>query len=388
VWLQQAGAPFDVDAWRALSDAAVTEQVEIEQELTALAGTADLVGGSMVKWSSPAQVAKLLRERGHDVTSVDESVLRRLADAGEALAPLVLRYRDASKRAGTYGIEWLRHVHRTTGRIHPDYRQLGAGSGRMSCDGPNLQNIPRDPAYRACFRPSPGRVLIKADYAQIELRLAAEIANDGRMVAAFQRGDDLHELTARRVLGKDHVTKSDRQAAKALNFGLLYGMGAQTLRQHAAQNYGVRLSQDEAEDARNRFFDTYPGLRAWHHRAGNGRPETRTILGRRRLGVERYTEKLNSPVQGSGADGLKAALALLWETREQAPGAVPVLCVHDEIVIETAAATAEGTRAWLVDGMTRGMQTVLRKVPVEVEATICADWSGTPAADPRDEVGE
>jgi DNA polymerase-1 len=258
----------------------------------------------------------------------------------------------------------------------------------MSSADPCLQNIPRAPAYKACFRPPPGRLLVKADYSQIELRIAAELAPDPRMMEAFTRGEDLHELTARQVLGRDEVTKSDRQAAKALNFGLLYGMGAQALRQHAAQNYGVQLSADEAEEARNRFFETYPGLRAWHRRQGNGKGETRTILGRRRLDTSRYTERLNSPVQGSGADGLKAALALLWETRAQAPDAVPVLCVHDEIVVECDLSTAECTQEWLVDAMKRGMQTVLRKVPVEVEATICADWSGTPAVDPWDEAHE
>jgi DNA polymerase-1 len=103
---------------------------------------------------------------------------------------------------------------------------------------------------------------------------------------------------------------------------------------------------------------------------------TRTLLGRKRFGVERFAEKLNSPVQGSGADGLKAALALIWETRDRCPAARPVLCVHDEIVVECDAVAAETARDWLMRCMERGMETVLRQVPVVVEAVICRDWSG------------
>jgi DNA polymerase-1 len=250
----------------------------------------------------------------------------------------------------------------------------------MACTNPNLQQVPRDPAYRACFRPRPGRVLVKADYAQIELRIAAEIAGDKRMLDAFSRGEDLHALTARLVLGKQDVSKADRQAAKALNFGLLYGMGAATFRQHAASGYGVHLTEEETQRFREAFFRAYSGLRRWHRSQPEGETETRTLAGRRRLHVARYTEKLNTPVQGTGADGIKAALALLWETRDRCPSAIPVLAVHDELVIECDAQDAETARAWLVECMRRGMAAFLRRVPVEVDAAIVADWSGAEKA--------
>lgn len=378
-WLELTGAPFDSAGWRALSDGALIEQLRLEQELTALAGETDMFGHGTVNWGSPAQVAGLLRRRGHTVENTDEATLFRLAAEGEPLARLLLDYREASRKAGAFGIEFLRHVHPRTSRIHASYLQLGSRAGRMSCQHPNLQQVPRDRAYRACFRPAPGRVLVKADYAQIELRLAAEIAGDAALVAAFQRGEDLHALTARQVLGKQDVTKEDRQAAKAVNFGLLYGMGALGLRQYAAQQYGVRWSEQEAAEARERFFAAYKGLRAWQQHRGKAlSTETRTVLGRRRQNVTAFTEKLNSPVQGSGADGLKAALALLWETRARVPSAAPVLVVHDEIVLECAHNEAEQARAWLVECMQRGMSAVMEHVPVEVEASIRKDWSGTP----------
>jgi DNA polymerase-1 len=368
----------------------VAQQVQVEQELAALTGHVDLFGAGTINWNAPEQVKELLRARGHDIEKTDEDVLQRLVAQGEPLAPLLLRYRDASKRAGTYGIEWIRHVHKVTGRIHPDYRQLGSTAGRMSCDGPNLQNVPRNPVYRACFRPSPGRVLIKGDYGQIELRLAAVAAGDVRMIEAFERGDDLHVLTASAVLGKAKalVTDKDRQLGKTCNFALLYGQGVRGFRDTIARDTGQVVSEEEARRLRSKFFSTYQGLRDWQdcYREpwGQNTPlDTRTVpLGRRRLGVKGLTFKLNSPIQGAGADGLKMALALLWETRSRAPDAAPVLCVHDEIVVECGLATAEATHKWLVEAMTCGMETVLQKVPVEVEAKVCADWSGTPVTDP------
>jgi DNA polymerase I len=167
-WLEQSGAPFDIDAWRVLSDTAVAEQIRLEQELSALGGG--------INWSSPPQVLKLLRERGHDLKNTDEAALQAIAN-DEPIAALLLEYREASRKASTYGIEFAaKHVHPLTRRIHGNYLQLGAESGRMACRNPNLQNIPRDPAYRACFRPPEGRVLMKADYSQIELRIAAVTA--------------------------------------------------------------------------------------------------------------------------------------------------------------------------------------------------------------------
>lgn len=379
-WLMQTGVPFDGERWVALADAATTEQSARDAELTVMASTEGLFAGGpgTVSWSSPKQVSDLLRARGHVVKELDEPALRLLAEAGEPLAPLLLCHRDASKRASTYGRDYLKHVHPVTGRIHARFLQLGSQAGRMSAASPNVQQVPRAAAYRACVRPGPGRVLIKCDYAQIELRLAAEIAPDERLIAAFERGDDLHSVTAQTVLGKTEVTKADRQAAKAVNFGLLYGMGAPGLRQYAAAEYGVSWSGDEAEAVRSAFFAQYRGLRAWHSRQPPGLVDTRTVTGRRRLGVDRFTEKLNTPVQGSAADGMKAALGLLWETRQQAPSAAPVLVVHDEIVVECDQGEAEQTREWVRSAMRAGMETVLHRVPAEVEAIVCSDWSGTP----------
>jgi DNA polymerase-1 len=401
MWLEQSGAPFDTGAWRALAWTAMEDQVRAEMELDWLLGhygldprqileqaglnPQNLLEGERINWAAPMQVKAVLTARGHDVDKADDDVLQRLDLDGEYLARVVLRLRDAQKRATTYGLEYLSNVHEKTGRIHAHYLQLGAQAGRFSSRKPNLQQVPRLDSYRACFRPAPGRVLIKADYNQIELRLAAQFSGDERMIEAYKTGLDLHKLTASQVFGApiEEVTPEQRQNGKNINFGYVYSMGATRFRLEHRDTSGRRFTQEEAERFKMAYFALYPSLGDWQRRQGDisgspGIPPTRTVLGRWRLGVQKYPERLNSPVQGTGADGLKLALALLWETREQVPSAAPVLCIHDEIVLESDERDAERAQEWLVDCMTRGMATVLHTVPVVVEASIRPTWADPP----------
>ena len=296
---------------------------------------------------------------------------------------MLLEYREAEKRAGTYGLAWLeKAVHPMPGRVHADYLQLGSRAGRMSCTKPNVQNLPRTKTYRGCITAESGSCIVKADYSQIELRIAAVIAQDVAMLEAYRAGQDLHSLTAARLLGvaPEQVTSESRQLAKAVNFGLLYGMGARTLQTYARQNYRVSLTLKEAEQYRLRFFTAYAGLRRWHRATAATQPtETRTLAGRRRVDVKAFTERLNSPVQGTGADGLKWALARLFAHRDEAPDARLVAVVHDEIVAECPIDGAAQTAAWLQRHMTIAMTEILQDaVPVVVETTIGQDWTGTP----------
>jgi len=206
------------------------------------------------RWNSPAQVLRLLDSRGVALPDTRDGTLQEQRD-DDPLIPLMLEHREAAKQCGAFGRDFLRFVHPVTGRVHADYFQAGTAAGRMSCRNPNLQQMPRDPAYRACVRASEGRVLVKVDLSQIELRIAAEIANDQRLLEAYQQGIDVHTLTARQVLGRMQVTKADRQASKAINFGIAYGMGASRLRSHALIAYGVAMSEEEAAAYRERFFD-------------------------------------------------------------------------------------------------------------------------------------
>jgi DNA polymerase-1 len=376
VWAANAGVAVVRPAWEALAAEADAQARRLREALDAAAPDPTALFGAR-NWNSPDQVKSAFAALGVTLESTADDTL---AAVDHPLAALLRDYRGAAKRAGTYGRAWLEHV-APDGRVYAAWKPIGAGaSGRMSCTAPNLQNLPRDERYRRCFVAPPGRVLVKADYSQIELRLAAKIANDQAMQDAYRRGEDLHTLTARAILGKPDVTKADRQLAKAVNFGLIYGMGPAAFRVYARSNYGVMLTEAEAKAYREAFFATYPGLRRWHTRQGERPVETRTVLGRRRARVTRFTEKLNTPVQGTGADGLKAAMALLWERRTECPSAVPVLFVHDEIVVECDAADAERAKAWLSAAMVDGMTPFADPVPVAVEAAVLRTWGGDPRA--------
>ena len=323
-------------------------------------------------WNSQQDVLQALALAG---LAANDSSDETLAGLDHPLPQLLRQYRVAQNRASTYGVEWLSHV-ADDGRVYPHWRQIGAATGRMSCASPNMQQLPRRD-YRRCVVAPPGRVLVRADYSQIELRIAAKISGDEALLEAFRRGDDLHEITARNVLGTDNVTSTDRQLAKALNFGMIFGMSANGLRNYARSNYGVILSEPDAHRYRDSFFEAYPGLAAWHRRVrSSGSMETRTLTGRRRLLDEDTpdTQRLNTPVQGTGADGIKLALALLWERRDQVPGAFPVLAVHDEIVVEADADRAEVAADWLRSAMMDAMTPLLAPVPVEVEVRVSRTW--------------
>ena len=138
----------------------------------------------------------------------------------------------------------------------------------------------------------------------------------------------------------------------------------------------MTLTEEEATEHRNTFFRTYPGLKKWHRSVPDAAIDTRTLAGRRRIAVGRYTEKLNTPVQGTGADGLKRALSLLWERRSECPTVFPVLFVHDEIVVECPEANAEQAKQWLTQAMIDGMAPLIDPVRVEVEASIGRTWGG------------
>ena len=206
------------------------------------------------------------------------------------------------------------------------------------------------------------------------------------MLGAFAEGQDVHEITARGLTGREEVSKEERKLAKAMNFGLLYGQGDEGLRNYARDKYGVEMTRQEAERYWQDFFETYPGLKTWHDREYRdlkkyGNTETRTLTGRRRTGVIELNKRLNSPVQGTGADGLKLALALLYERRGECPGAVPILAVHDEIVVECDEGDAKKVEAWLEKAMVDGMDGVLNapdverlRVPVEVEVRSGRSW--------------
>ncbi|SKB13682.1 DNA polymerase I (fragment) [Planktothrix sp. PCC 11201] len=278
-----------------------------------------------------------------------------------------------------------KHIHPKTGRIHPSYRQCGARSGRFSCQQPNLQNIPRNctaKGMRTCFISAPGYQIIKADYSQIELRIVAEISSDRRMLNAYSKGEDLHALTASLITGKllEQITPEDRQIAKSVNFGLIYGMGAAKLQAYAEEKYDVLLTLEEAKLFRKRFFTAYQGVKNWHEQVrktvyAQGQREIRTIGGRRRRWASkpRLCELLNHPVQGTSADLLKVAIARLFEVLPDTEAKL-IGVVHDEILLECPQQTLEKTTRLLKTVMIEAGQQYLQQVPIEVDVNTALSW--------------
>lgn len=368
VTIERNGVLIDQTSWIATAEAHEESVRTCEAELDRL------MGGSAVNWNSARQVQAAFALRGLKLPDMTEA---SLAGCDDDLARALLTWRQAQQRVSTYGRNWLeRHVNNRTGRVHPDLIQIGAATGRMAMRKPNLQNIPREEAFRRCVVASSGNVLIKADYSQIELRVLAVVAEDDVMLDAYRRGEDLHERTAMETLNEIEDRKQARQTAKAINFAMAYGGTEDALRQIAYQYYGVVLTGKDARRFRNRWRRTYAGVSRWQDTQARGKRDTRTLAGRRRIGVTSFTEKLNTPIQGTAADGFKRSLGFLYERREQAPTAKLVLVVHDEIVVECPIEDAPTTANWLRECMVAGMEEVLRNaVPVVVDVEVGPNWS-------------
>lgn len=339
----------------------------------------DILGNqTSLNLDSQQQVLEALQHMGVPVKNTSKLSLIPLAEEHPPVRAL-LDYRKAAKAVQAFASSLPKHVHPITGRIHPDYQQMGAATGRMSCRNPNLQQIPRDKIFRSCFIPAPGYCLVVADYSQIELRVAAELSGDRRMIEAYQNDEDLHQLTAALIADKslDQVEKSERQAAKAVNFGLIYAMGAKGLAEYAYNNYGVQMSLKQAETFRKRYFEAYQGIARWHGAIKRRLPrEMRTVGDRLRRWQDepKLTELLNTPVQGTAADITKAALAKLPIALKET-GARLIGTVHDEILLEAPENVANQAAQILQRVMEQAGHQYLRKVPVKAEVAVVSNWA-------------
>ncbi|MFO1423450.1 MAG: DNA polymerase [Candidatus Competibacteraceae bacterium] len=365
--LERAGCPFDGEGHRRLID---HWQADAEQGRAQLA----VALGPGIDPNSPAHLSAWLERQLDPDTlnrwprtpkgwlSTGKDTLAAFADL-PVVAPLVA-YKTASKRLNTYGESWLKHRSPATGRIHAGFLIAETKPGRFSCRNPNLQQLPRDAAFRALVKATPGYRLVVADYGQIELRTIALLSGDPTLLAAYRDGKDLHRLTAAAVLGiePDQVTKGQRQLAKAINFGLIYGMSPATLVSHAKTHYGVAMTLPEAQQAHAAFFRAYPRLRYWQ-RVTAAETE-RTLKSPIRGGLVRdfardgepysYTEALNTPVQGAAAMAMLAALPRI-DRALVGLDAQPVNLIHDEVVLEVAEADVPAAKTALSAAMVEGL---------------------------------
>ena len=386
VEMELRGIRLDLEAWKKLHEKYAEEQRELSGKLLEELGQGSvqmnffgeekIVG---INLDSHQQVIKAFRSKGIHLESTAHWELMEHKDK----SPLVkwfMEYRKVTKAIQSFLSPLPQYISTATGRLHPSYYQLGAHSGRFSCGNPNIQQIPRGKEFRDCFIPAEGYKLIIADYSQIELRVAAEIAEDTTMMAAYRENMDLHALTASLIANKpiESITKQERQAAKAVNFGLIYAMGAKGLQGYAKSVYGVDLSLQEAELFRNRFFNAYRGIAKWHERMkrANNLRESRTLSGRRVLFQEQpgITGLLNLPVQGTAADIVKKALGMLVPVTQSLGGSM-IATVHDEILLEVPQVAAKEAAQELKRIMEAAGAHYLKRVPVVAETVIADSWA-------------
>ena len=381
------GIYLDETRWReqlaVVSKKQAAAAEELQGMLAAGVAQASLFGRPEINLDSIDQVTSALQNLGVPVEGTTRAgALLPLADKYPVVAKL-LEYRQMAKATQSFGENILGFIEPSTGRIHADFRQIGAPTGRFSCSNPNLQQIPHEAEYRRCFVAPKGRKLVVADYSQIELRILADISKDKAFIDAFRSGADFHAATAAQIFGieTDAVTPDQRSFAKRLNFGVVYGIGVQRF----AKMTG--LSESQAEDTLRRYFATYPRMDNWlraQAKAVLTERTARTLTGRlARLrfnendraevgAAQRYAK--NMPIQGTSADILKRALRLLHDDI-QGTSAKLVNIVHDEIIVETDASEAEETARKLEGSMLNAGREFLKDVPVKVDLSISDEWS-------------
>lgn len=376
------GFPLDTDMWLDLADKA---ELNAREKRKALADKLPgkqltLFGEPELNLDSHDQLLQSLKRLGIVIPDTNSTTLAVNAPKYPILHEIRV-YRRAAKAVTSFGPEYLKHIHPKTGRIHTSFWPY-TGAGRYSSSDPNLQQIPRSKEYRACFREPAGYCFVMADYSQIELRLAAEASGDPTLIKIYTDGEDAHQRTASIIaqVPMSEVTKHHRQQAKPVNFGLLYGMGAPKLANYSLAQYGTYMSPEDAELFRDRYFKAYGKLQAWQRkvvREGEKKGYCRTGSGRiRYLPKDTYSEWMNTPIQGTGADGLKAALYLAYNAFKDT-GVQIILTVHDEIILrcQDHPDVKEWARKTLEECMVKGMSAYLRKVPVVADAACAYSWA-------------
>ncbi|MFM2320587.1 MAG: polymerase, partial [Pseudomonadota bacterium] len=368
---------------------------ELEQRMNELVEQSYQVAGEVFNLASPKQIQEIffdklglpiLRKTPKGQPSTAEDVLEELAELGHELPALILEYRGLSKLKSTYTDRLPEQINVRTGRVHTSYHQAVAATGRLSSSEPNLQNIPiRTPAgrrIRQAFIAEQGCRLLAADYSQIELRIMAHLSGDQSLLAAFAHGLDVHRATAAEVFGMnlESVTPDQRRAAKAINFGLIYGMSAFGLARQ------LNVDRREAQAYVDLYFARYPGVKAYME---NTREQARaqgyveTLFGRRlflpdikarHAATRQYAERtaINAPMQGSAADIIKKAMIAVdhWLRASQLKTQM-ILQVHDELVFEVPVEELAQVEVKIPELM---MQAVSLSVPLLVETGVGSNW--------------
>lgn len=391
--MEQQGIGIDAAFFERLSAEYSGQLAELEAEIHAIAGEPFNVNStqqlSTVLFETLQLPTEGLKKTRSGYFSTSASVLDSLHEVDETgIIDHILKYRELRKLKSTYIDALPDMVNPTTGRIHTSFNQTGAVTGRLASNSPNLQNIPirteEGRQIRRGFVPRPGHVFLAADYSQVELRILAHVSQDEALLNAFRDDQDIHRATAATVHGvePDDVTFEQRRFAKAVNFGLMYGMGAYRL----ARDSDLTLA--EAENFIKTYFERFPGVKQYlsetkQRARDNGYVET--LLGRRRyfpifkvrgrrnrqFEARAEREAINYPIQGTAADIIKLAMIELHAQLTATYDARMLLQVHDELLLEAPEAEAEAVKTLVEDTMRSAYKL---DVPLKVEGSIGRNW--------------
>ncbi|MEW9582730.1 DNA polymerase I [Paraburkholderia sp. DGU8] len=385
--MERAGVLIDAEKLRQQSSEIATRLIQLEEEAYTLAGGEFNLG-------SPKQIGQIFFERlelpvvkktPSGAPSTDEEVLQKLAE-DYPLPKILLEHRGLSKLKSTYTDKLPRMVNAQTGRVHTNYAQAVAVTGRLASNDPNLQNIPvrtgEGRRIREAFIAAPGHKLVSADYSQIELRIMAHLSGDQSLLRAFSQGEDIHRATAAEIFSVTplEVSNDQRRVAKVINFGLIYGMSAFGL----ASNLGI--TRDAAKMYIDRYFTRYPGVARYMDEtrlSAKAKGYVETVFGRRlwlpeinggngprRQGAERAA--INAPMQGTAADLIKLSMIAVQKWIEDSQiGTRMIMQVHDELVLEVPDAELSDVRKRLPELMC-GVAEL--KVPLVAEVGAGLNW--------------
>jgi DNA polymerase I len=381
--MELAGVKLDLARWKQL-EVRVRERRDraaeyLESFFPPPEGILPLEGlGPRLNLNSPKQITDAFQTLGIELP---DTKVWTLLKVDHPAAKALLEYRELQKKLGTYLETYPGFISPKTGRIHANFLQCRVPTGRLACTAPNIQQIPHEDEFRRCFVAEDGNTLVIADYSQIELRILAEVSEDPAFVGAFQRGMDLHRLTAATMynVSMDEVTKDQRSAAKRINFGLMYGRGARSL---SAQ---LGTDEDRGRQLIDEYFANYPKVQRFLQRTANRamRDRTlRTLAGRvRKFGNDPVAddrgamrrEAMNYPIQGAASDIAKLALVYVREEVEGLDARL-INSIHDEFVIECAEEQATEVSEKTQAAMVRAGEDILEKVPVQVEIEVSREW--------------
>jgi DNA polymerase I-like protein with 3'-5' exonuclease and polymerase domains len=398
--MELAGMPFDAEAHQILLEKLIKEREGYKEILNQHLKDVNLNSGKQLgAWltkvlggDTSAKFKKWPKTPKGNLSTSEKDFKKGLTLLPKAEQELItgsfLPYKEREKQITSFGDSLLKSLSKDTGRIHANFQMTGTRTGRFSCSNPNLQQIPRDKVFRALFKAPQGRTFVIADYSQMELRVAAIVANEEKLLEAYREGKDTHAITAAMLLNKkpEEVTKQERQLAKAVNFGLLYGQGAKGLKDYASSSYGVEISEEEARQYREAWFKAYPTFASWHRVEGansKARMMVTTPLGRKRRFVSykdrdfySVTKAYNTPIQGGAAEVMLAALGRLSDLL-LGLDAKAIAVIHDEVIVESSLDEAPKVIKALEDAMVQGMLDVFPEASTLglVEAHVADSWA-------------